>query len=141
MVGMRALVLIHPAQGGVASPPPHGGSPCGQPHLWLANRPYRTASGAPLWGPSGAFRAEQINVVAPRVDSVPPHGTSPLRGKPLRGFVQAALPPSAAFPPWAKFECAPGGLQVSRASRRGGLQVSSGRMPDETFRHAPPGAL
>ena len=55
------------------------------------------------------LRAEQINVVAPTVDSVPPHGTSPLRGKPLRGFVQAALQPSAAFPPWAKFECAPGG--------------------------------
>ncbi len=42
---------------------PHGGSPCGQPHLWLANRPYRAASGAPLRGPSGAFPAEHINVV------------------------------------------------------------------------------
>ena len=31
--------------------------------------------------------------LSPTVDSVPPHGTSPLRGKPLRGFVQAALPP------------------------------------------------
>ena len=47
---------------------------------------------------------------------------------------RAWLPPR--LPPWAKFECAPGGLQVSRAFRRGGLQVSSGRMPDETFRHA-----
>ena len=32
------------------------------------------------------FRAEQINVVTPTVDSVPPHGTSPLRGKPLCGL-------------------------------------------------------
>ena len=32
-------------------------------------------------------------------------------------------------------------LQVSRAIRRGWLQVSSGNMPEETLRHAPTGAL
>ena len=31
-------------------------------------------------------------VVTPRVDSVPPHGTSPLRGKHASRFVQSALP-------------------------------------------------
>ena len=59
------LACIHPAQGGVASPPPHGGSPRGQPHSWLANRPYRAASGAPLRGPSGAFRAETYRAWLP----------------------------------------------------------------------------
>ena len=58
--GWYARVGAHTPRpkGGVASPPPHGGSPCGQPHSWLANRPYRAASGAPLRGPSGAFSAE-----------------------------------------------------------------------------------
>ena len=59
-----------PPFGGVASPPPHWWLALWAAAARLAKCPYRTASGAPLRGPSGTFRGELAGVVTSTVFTV-----------------------------------------------------------------------